>query len=76
MEEYFLRARKPDLTDPAFAWEASCWYAGYLNHIQESDLVSAERIEAFQRSLGLEEIAPFEEIWPDRLRRYGRITAR
>ena len=65
MEEYFLRARKPDITDPAFAWEASCWYAGYLNHIQESDLVSSERIEAFQRSLGLEEIAPFEEIWPD-----------
>ena len=71
MEEYFLRARKPDLTDPAFAWEASCWYAGYLNHIQESDLVSAERIEAFQRSLGLEEIAPFEEIWPD----YSPVSA-
>ena len=65
MEDYFLKEPDPDITDPVFAWETSCWYAGYVNHTQETDLVSEETITAFQKSLGLEEITPYTEIWTD-----------
>ena len=50
----YREAIDPDMaiTDAAFLWEASGWYAAWLNRTQGIDLLSREAIQEFQLSLG------------------------